>query len=1310
MKKSTGTKAELIAEIAGLNKKIRKLEKSEAGRQKAETTPHHEERYRTLLDNLEEGYFEVDLAGNFTFFNDNLRRAMGYSNKELTGMNYRQSMDKEEAKRVFQAYNKIYKTGKPNRKFGWTITRKDGKKRYIEGAVSLLKDASGKPTGFRGIAHDHTGYREIEEKLRFEEQRFRTFVEHSSDITLIINLEGIITYINPAVEKALGFKPEKRIGAKASERIHPDDMEFVRNSLGTLARDVNAPVITGEIRLQHKDGTWRTFEAVGRNLISNNVVESIIINYHDITERKRAEELLKQSETQYRFLADHMRDTVWLVDMNLKTVYNSPSVQRMRGYSQAEIEALPLEKQITPACIEQVMQAFAEEMPKILADPAYEVERTLELEFYRKDGTTYWSESTFSLIRDESGKPLYFLSEGRDITERKRVEAALQESEERYKSLFENAHEAIFVAQEGKLVFLNKMTATQIGYSVRELESKSFLDLIHPDDQEMVINSHIKRMKGEEVPNIYVFRVMHKNGSVMWTELNAVMINWKGKPATLNFMTDITERKRAADKLRESEERFINLVEQSPLSIQILDTSGKTLKVNKAFEELWGVAFEQMRDYNILEDEQFDKIGIREHLKKVFSGESLSFPPAEFTPQTGSFVGRRRVVQATAYPIRDKSGTIQSVTMIHQDITDRKQAEEALRLKNLVFDTSLAANSIADSEGIITEANDAFLQMWGYPGKDEVVGRSISYFFNDPDEAAAIVTAILRHGEWQGDFTAKKKDGATFYAHFMATVIRDANGQVTGYQSSIMDFTERKRIEDELRLSEERLRLLVKNSSDIIAIVDPDGQQRYVSDAAEAITGFSARELASKNISDVIHPDDFTGVIEAFIVCLEHPDRIMRAEYRHIHRTKGWVYVEAVAQNFLDDPSVRGIITNVRNISDRHQAEEEKQMLQDRLKQMDKIEAIGTLAGGIAHNFNNMLMGIQAYASLALLETEPSHRNYERLKRIEEQVQKGADLTTQLLGFARGGRYEVKPADMNEILEKTSSMFGIAKKEIAIHKKYGKDLWNVEADKGQMEQVFLNLYVNAWQAMPGGGDLYLSTQNVDLSRERAHYFSVNPGKYVKITVTDTGVGIDEKTKERIFDPFFTTKEIGRGTGLGLATVYGIIKGHKGMINVYSQPGHGTTFSIYLPASEKNITEEETEAEKFVRGAETILLVDDEKMVLDVNQEMLTSIGYKVYAVDNCQEAIAVYTEKRNEIDLVVLDMIMPGLSGAETFDRLRQINPDVKVLLSSGYSLNGEAQSIMSRGCNGFIQKPFHLEQLSKKIREILHESSISPH
>jgi len=306
------------------------------------------------------------------------------------------------------------------------------------------------------------------------------------------------------------------------------------------------------------------------------------------------------------------------------------------------------------------------------------------------------------------------------------------------------------------------------------------------------------------------------------------------------------------------------------------------------------------------------------------------------------------------------------------------------------------------------------------------------------------------------------------------------------------------------------------------------------------------------------------------------------------------------------------------------------------------------------------------------------------------------------LGFARGGKYEVRPTDLNELVMMSSKMFSRTKKEITIQSKYQEGLWAVEVDQGQIEQVLLNFYVNAWQAMPGGGKLFIQTKNVILDETYANLFKLAPGKYVKITVMDTGVGMDESTIQRVFDPFFTTQEMGRGTGLGLASAYGIIKNHGGVIYVYSEIGEGTTFNIYLPASEKEITKEKRPLEEVLKASGTILLVDDEEMIVDVGGQMLEKLGFEVLIAGSGKEAMEVYKKNRDRIGIVILDMIMPDMGGGETYDKLKEINPDIKVLLSSGYSINGQATEILDRGCNGFIQKPFDMEKLSHSIRKII--------
>jgi len=347
-------------------------------------------------------------------------------------------------------------------------------------------------------------------------------------------------------------------------------------------------------------------------------------------------------------------------------------------------------------------------------------------------------------------------------------------------------------------------------------------------------------------------------------------------------------------------------------------------------------------------------------------------------------------------------------------------------------------------------------------------------------------------------------------------------------------------------------------------------------------------------------------------------------------------------------------------------------------------------------------MGIQGNSTLMLLKIESEHPNYTKIKNIEKFVQNGTELTNQLLGFARRGKYLVKTTDLNEVIEKSSSLFARTKKEIQVHTDLHDEIWAVEVDSGQIEQALLNLYVNAWQAMPEGGDLYLKTQNVMLDSSYVKPFKVEPGKYVEISVSDTGVGIDRETRERIFEPFFTTKEMGRGTGLGLASVYGIIKSHGGYIDVDSEKERGTTFTIYLPASDRKAVREKVAPAAMLKGTGTILLIDDEKMILDVGCELLEELGYTVLSALSGREALDIFQKNSDKIDLVIMDMIMPGMGGGETFDRLRNINSNIKVLLSSGYSVNGQAAKILRRGCDGFIQKPFNLNQLAEKIGEIM--------
>jgi PAS domain S-box-containing protein len=380
----------------------------------------------------------------------------------------------------------------------------------------------------------------------------------------------------------------------------------------------------------------------------------------------------------------------------------------------------------------------------------------------------------------------------------------------------------------------------------------------------------------------------------------------------------------------------------------------------------------------------------------------------------------------------------------------------------------------------------------------------------------------------------------------------------------------------------------------------------------------------------------------------------------------------------------------------------ERKKMENQFQLAQRMEAIGTLAGGLAHDFNNLMMGMLGNVSIMLLDTEINSPHYEKLKKVEQLILSGSQLTSQLLGYARKGTFELNILDLNKIVKDSVEIFGRTRKEIAIHMDLSSTAGPVEIDRSQVEQVLFNLFINAADAMADGGDLRLQTSIVNRSEIGKKPYKMESGRYVLLQVTDTGHGMDAETQKRIFDPFFTTKEMGRGTGLGLASAYGIIKAHAGYIDVASEIGQGTTFSIYLPVSERKIPEGVKGDATIKFGKGTILVVDDEEMVLDIGTEMIRKMGYQTLSARNGDEAISLYRKRTDDIDLVVLDLIMPGASGSDTFDMLRQINTGVKVLLASGYSIDSQAIDLMDRGCDGFIQKPYNLEDLSGKIDEIL--------
>jgi two-component system cell cycle sensor histidine kinase/response regulator CckA len=524
--------------------------------------------------------------------------------------------------------------------------------------------------------------------------------------------------------------------------------------------------------------------------------------------------------------------------------------------------------------------------------------------------------------------------------------------------------------------------------------------------------------------------------------------------------------------------------------------------------------------------------------------------------------------------------------------------------------------------------------------------------------------------------------------------ILDMDGRVFRIVEHWRDITELKQSQASLVESEEKYRLLVENAKEAIFIFQ-DNRFKFSNHQAIELARKIGMPRKGQPLEAYIHPDDRHEIAPKLIKQMNgERDKPVSMVFRLITARNDviWVELNTVILTWRERTATLNFLRDITRDKE----------LEYRFQESQRMESLGTLAGGIAHDFNNLLMGIQGNVSLMYLDSEGDPSAEEKLKSIEDCVESGSRLTRQLLGFARGGKYVVKPMDMNKILRSSAEMFGRTRKAISIHGNYEPELWTVVADGNQIEQVLVNLFLNAWQAMQQGGDLYIQSENVVLKEYFVKPHEVPPGRYVKVSVRDTGIGMDQTVKRRIFEPFFTTHEPGRGTGLGLASAFGIIKNHNGMITVSSQLTKGSTFCIYLPASDQKPEDEQPVQGNVESGTETILLVDDEDYIVDVGKMMLQGLGYAILTAGSGNRALEIFTENQKGIDLVILDLVMPDMGGEAVFTEMRQINPGIKVLFASGHYMVDQTRALLKTGATDFLQKPFNLRQLSTKIRCIL--------
>lgn len=876
---------------------------------------------------------------------------------------------------------------------------------------------------------------------------------------------------------------------------------------------------------------------------------------------------------------------------------------------------------------------------------------------------------------------------------------------------------------EGIITSWNKGAEKIYGYTEAEIIGRSISILIpenHPDELPEILK---KIGQGERVDHFETKR-LNKQGEFLDISLTVSPVkNAAGEIVGASAIArNITEQKRAGKLLLESNQNFQALVRASSQYIWTVGSDNQGYDRDNWWFDLTGQKLDELDEWGWLESIHPDD---RENLRTEwsYSLENKSIFYVEYRIKNKSGVYQNFAVRGV--PVYNDDGSFRQWFGTLTDITEKKNAEENLRESQrhfrelserlrLFVEFAPAAVAMFDREMNYIAVSRRWIQDFGL--ENDIIGKNHYEIFPEISESWKEIHKRSLAGSVEKNDKDKfvRQDGSVTWLKWEVRPWSDSLGQIGGIIIFSEDITERIVIEENLRFEKERFDKIASVAPSLISSlnISADGKVTfpYTSPAVEDIYGFTSEQIREdgQQIFDLVHPDDIERINESISKSMQEMSS-WHETFRYIHPVKGEVWIEGYASPIKEDDggiTWHGIIIDA---TDRKNAEKDLANIEAQLRQSQKLESIGQLAGGIAHDFNNILTVINGYSALAMIQLEKKDPLQKRLEEINNAGSRAAALTQQLLAFSRKQILQPKIINVNSIIQNFEKMLRrLIGEHIEFNTVLDPNIGNIKADPGQIEQVIMNLVVNSRDAMPNGGTLTIETQNIYLDEKfTSRHISTDPGSYLMIAVSDSGIGMDKETLDKIFDPFFTTKKLGEGTGLGLATVYGIVKQSGGNIWVYSEPERGTTFKVYFPMEEIfELSPNNTgSAEKALEGNETIILTEDEEMVRKLTREVLESYGYRVLEAENPEQAIAICEAFSEKIDLLITDVVMPKMNGAELSKKLQQDRPQLKVLYISGYTDNTIVHhGVLDEGIN-FIQKPFSPKKLAQKIREIFEEN-----
>lgn len=1133
-----------------------------------------------------------------------------------------------------------------------------------------------------------------------EESQYRRIFDAAKDTFLIFDMNGVVREVNPAACRMYGYSRNEMIGLTGKDIVNPDFHHLFKDFVEKASQDIVFSAESVDIR---KDGSTFPVEVRGSSLLYNGKPHLLAV-VRDISERKEAEKALKESQEkllQAQYVAG-LGDFTW--DIATGAAIWSDGMYALLKYNKTEpIDFEKVNRHIHhPDDLGRVTRWLSESIAsgeKCLAPAEYRL--------IRKDGQVIHVQ-TNGQIDYEDGKAVRVFGTCLDITVRKNAEEKLRNSEEKFRLIAESSAEVIWQLDlDGHVTYVSPGVQTILGYTPEELMGMSF-DAFFPDSEIQRVTDVFLRIVSGGSYQLLEFTGKRKDSSLIPMEFSVrPIIRNETVIGVQGIARDISERKRAEEILRESEKKYRLFVEAANEGVWAMDAAHRTTFVNRRMAEMLGYDEVEMLGQPVktfmFEEDLHDHDAKVEQRKK---GHGSAYE-RRFRRKDGSEI----VTRVSATPIVDSEGCFGGSHALFTDITERKRSEEALRAaeetyRNLFLNSQIGLFRTDIKTGLILDANDAVAQFIGFKGRNALMAEpfNIADRYVDPEAREKMISLLKRDGEFQNyEARFRRNDGAILWMRYSARMVPE-KGWVEGVSE---DVTQEKLAELSLRKSEERFSSLFFSSPTWMAITRlADGAFLEVNKAFETITGFDRKEVVGRTSQELgIIPD---SVQRDRLIRKAIEEGGFREEQMVFTTRKGEALTALWSADVIELAGETCLLSTIMDITELKRSREEMTKLEDQLHRAQKMEALGLLAGGVAHDLNNILSGIVSYPELILMDLPEDSPLRKPIRTIHESGMRAAGVVADLLTIARGVAIGKETLNLNRIIREYLDSPEFTKLEkthsfVDFNTEVATDLLNMMGSPIHLKKVLMNLVVNATEAIEGKGSVRICTFNRYLDKPLRGYEDVRKGEYAVLSISDDGSGISPEDVERVFEPFYTKKVMGRsGTGLGLAVVWNTVQDHQGYVDVRSND-MGTTFDLYFPVTRDKIAEktEPIALEVYMGHGEHILVVDDEESQREIATGILTKLGYHAVAVSGGEEAIPYVTE--HAVDLIVLDMVMPkGINGRETYEAIIKIRPGQRAVIASGYARTEELDAAQKLGAGKYIRKPYTLEKIGIAVKEEL--------